>query len=411
MTCQPSTETSIFIKPFDADSESDFTFLYSLWTEVFPDWPIDQDLLGKILRHPFLSALGRHFIAFESPLSLDPASASASTTISKVDSTTNPNADWDSLKAVGFILAYLGDGGKKGYISALGVLPQYRGKGVGSKLLERGLVGLKSAGAAGEELHGDTESGEGMKIVIGSEMPRFWPGLPIGFVEGGGDWDARKWWGRRGFKKPTGGPIIKDLFKDIRTEVVPADVRERVEMIVKEKGLRFAPWDESGYDECMEKQSDNFSWVKAYAVLAASNQYHEVMVAFDAETNEQLGWTLMCGPEVVVKDMFAFMPISGDVAFAEQDREGEGKGERKIGLIAAVGVDEKARGRGVGLAMVVKAMENLKERGVEGIFVDSVTIRDFYEKMGFEMRWEYETWEFVGSGEGKVVESQLNDTE
>jgi len=189
-------------------------------------------------------------------------------------------------------------------------------------------------------------------------------------------------------------------------------------------------------------------------VLAASNQYHEVMVAFDAETNDQLGWTLMCGPDAILKDMFAFMPITGDVAFAGGDEKvgglgaGGGEGEemrkekRKIGLIAAVGVDKKARGRGVGLAMVVRAMEvslhtisnshfyvgtlmvelgmcwrcesgfhdavayicfgqNLKERGMEGIFIDSVAIRDFYEKLGFEMRWEYESWESVEGGEGK----------
>lgn len=92
------------------------------------------------------------------------------------------------------------------------------------------------------------------------------------------------------------------------------------------------------------------------------------MVAFDAETNEQLGWTLMCGPDAIVKDMFAFMPRSGDVAFAGEDEEfGDERREenreeirrenKKIGLIAAVGVDKKARGRGVGLAMVVRAME------------------------------------------------------
>ena len=94
------------------------------------------------------------------------------------------------------------------------------------------------------------------------------------------------------------------------------------------------------------------------------------MVAFDAETNEQLGWTLMCGPDAIVKDMFAFMPISGDVAFGEVGLDEEVGGQRreekredmrrenkKIGLIAAVGVDVKARGRGVGLAMVVRAME------------------------------------------------------
>ena len=38
---------------------------------------------------------------------------------------------------------------------------------------------------------------------------------------------------------------------------------------------------------------------------------------------------------------------------------------------------------------------------MEGIFIDSVAIRDFYEKLGFEMRWEYESWELVEGGEAK----------
>lgn len=119
-------------------------------------------------------------------------------------------------------------------------------------------------------------------------------------------------------------------------------------------------------------------WVEAYERLAAANQYHEVMVAFDAETNEQLGWTLMCSPSAVVLDDFAFifhMPS-----------------KKKTGLIGCVGVDEKARGKGVGLALLVKAIENMKERGVEGVMIDWVTIRGFYELLGFEPAWECETY-------------------
>jgi beta-N-acetylhexosaminidase len=104
------------------------------------------------------------------------------------------------------------------------------------------------------------------------------------------------------------------------------------------------------------------------------------MVAFDAETNAQLGWTLMCSHTAIVSDTFAFLPLL-------PSRE-------KTGLIAAVGVDASARGKGVGLAMMVKAMENMRQRGVEGVFIDSVVIQDFYEKLGFETFWEYEGYEW-----------------
>lgn len=100
------------------------------------------------------------------------------------------------------------------------------------------------------------------------------------------------------------------------------------------------------------------------------------MVAFDPDTNAQIGWTLMCSHSAIISDIFAFLPLMPS--------------KEKTGLIAAVGVDESARGKGVGLALMVKAMENMQERGIEGVFIDSVIIRGFYERLGFETCWEYE---------------------
>lgn len=78
----------------------------------------------------------------------------------------------------------------------------------------------------------------------------------------------------------------------------------------------------------------------------------------------------------MASEIFAFLPLMPS--------------KEKTGLIAAVGVDESARGKGVGLALVVKAIENMRDRGVEGVFIDTVEIRGFYERLGFETWWEYE---------------------
>lgn len=104
------------------------------------------------------------------------------------------------------------------------------------------------------------------------------------------------------------------------------------------------------------------------------------MVAIDPETDKQVGWTVMCDPTSIVSQAYAFIPLmpSGN----------------KTGLIAAVGVDESVRGKGVGLALMVKALENLRKRGIEGVFIDSVE-RDsegFYERLGFDTKWRYEVW-------------------
>jgi beta-N-acetylhexosaminidase len=106
------------------------------------------------------------------------------------------------------------------------------------------------------------------------------------------------------------------------------------------------------------------------------------MVALDPDTNEQVGWTFMCSHDAIVSDIYAFMPLMPT--------------EKKTGLIAAVGVDKSARGKGVGLALLVKAIENMKERGIEGIFIDSTVLENFYEKLGFNVVWEYEGYVWQG---------------
>lgn len=93
-----------------------------------------------------------------------------------------------------------------------------------------------------------------------------------------------------------------------------------------------------------------------------------------------MGWTLMCQPNCVVGQDFAFLPLLPS--------------KEKTGLIACVGVDESARKRGVGLALLVKAMEFMKDRGLEGVLIDWVVIRGFYETLGFEVFWEYEKYDW-----------------
>lgn len=118
-------------------------------------------------------------------------------------------------------------------------------------------------------------------------------------------------------------------------------------------------------------------WVKAYERLAAANQHHEVMVALSA-TGEQVGWTLMCSPSSLFCLDFAFLPLMPS--------------KNKTGIIACVGVDKSARGGGIGLALLVKAMENMKARGIEGVYIDSVVIRGFYETLGYVPVWDFEQY-------------------
>ena len=101
------------------------------------------------------------------------------------------------------------------------------------------------------------------------------------------------------------------------------------------------------------------------------------MVAFDSQ-GQQVGWTLMLGPiSPRLNYVWAFPQLCGP----------------KTGLIGAVGVDAEHRKSGIGLALLCHAIENMKRRGVEGVFVDWVALDGYYEQLGFK------TWRSYRPGE------------
>ncbi|KAF9763124.1 hypothetical protein IL306_003243 [Fusarium sp. DS 682] len=307
-------------------SEEDIQKAWKLWHTIFPDWPIEQGRFVKVL----FGLKGQHWVHEH-----------------------------------GFCLSFYSESGSLGRIAAIGVLPDYRGKGLGTALLEKGKTGMRNAAK---------DSGQELKsLVMGSIFPRFWYQVPTSISP-----EAKEFLSHRG--SYTTEITTRDLYKDIRSEIAPPEIMERV----SKTNVKFTPWSPEMYEECMNKQQELFTWGGIYAALAAQGQYHEVMVAIDPDTNKQIGWTLMCSYSSAAGEFFAFLPLlpSGE----------------KTGLIAAVGVDEAARGKGVGLALVVKAMENLKERGMEGVFIDAVAIKGFYERLGFEPHWEYEACSFDEAG-------------
>ncbi|KAK0115910.1 hypothetical protein ONS95_012953 [Cadophora gregata] len=314
--------TKYDIRPL-SKSDEDILHLLSLWQMIFPKWPMELKHLAQNLRQEY----GHHFI--------------------------HEN---------GFVMSFFFslEGINHGKITAVGVLPEYRGKGLGTTLVAKAREAL-------------TEQGKLKSLQFGSVFPRFWPSVPIDFPQ-----ETKDFLLHRGFRKPI-EPTARDFYRNITGEIAPPDILARVSKLP----LKFVPWSPELYDECITKQRANFKnvgWVEAYERLALAKQHHEALVAIDPSTNAQLGWTLMCSPSAVVLDDFAFINLLPS--------------KEKTGLIGCVGVDKKARGKGVGLALLVKAIENMKKRGVEGVMIDWVTIRGFYELLGFKVAWEYETFEW-----------------
>lgn len=315
------------IKAFNGSYEEVST-LHNLWMSVFPDWPIDHERLEQLLK----TDNGLHLV-----------------------------------HAHGFCLSFLADG-VDGKIACIGVLKEHRRIGLGTALINKATAGLR-ARMPNPTKYVKLQEGELQSLNIGSSFPRFWAGVPLSF-----DMEYRDWFVNRGFRR-SAKPTARDLFKSIKTEIVPANIMSGVEKC----SATFAPWTSEGYEECMVKQQENFghnaAWVQAYTRLAAAGQHSSVLVAH-SPTGAQIGWTIMSSPSTVFAADFAFLPLMPTGA--------------KTGVIACVGVDKAHRGGGLGLALLVRAMEDMRRRGVEGVYIDWVVIRGFYEKLGFGVEWEFE---------------------
>lgn len=123
-------KTNYGMKVLSNPNEGDIQKIYDLWHQIFPTWPISILRLTKLLQN----SQGKYL-----------------------------------LHDGGFCLAYLFDDGMA-KISAIGVLPQFRGKGLGTAFIFK----------AREELN---QLGELKSFGIGSVFPRFWAGVPIDVLQ------------------------------------------------------------------------------------------------------------------------------------------------------------------------------------------------------------------------------------
>ncbi|KAK5800375.1 hypothetical protein VI817_002587 [Penicillium citrinum] len=263
-------------------------------------------------------------------------------------------------EVVGFCVAYYNADGppKTVHVAVLAVKPAYRNRGIGTSLLtETRSFFRKQFGVE--------------NLKLGSSFPRFWPGVPHDLGE-----DIQKFFIHRGWRLNSPSSRSVDLYQNIENFQAPEKYMSRA----KERGFTFAPLKPEDYETCLVGQRKNFSdkagWVEAFVALHPSKFPDSVMVAYDSQGN-QVGWTLMLGSPDVINYVWAFPQMCGP----------------KTGLIGCVGVDEEHRKSGIGLAMVCHAVENMKHRGIKGVFVDWVALEGYYEKAGFE------TWRSYRPGE------------
>ena len=60
--------------------------------------------------------------------------------------------------------------------------------------------------------------------------------------------------------------------------------------------------------------------------------------------------------------------------------------DKHTGAIGCVGVAEAERGRGIGLGLVARASELLRDQGLTSCYIDWVFLTEFYARLGYE-KW------------------------
>jgi ribosomal protein S18 acetylase RimI-like enzyme len=115
------------------------------------------------------------------------------------------------------------------------------------------------------------------------------------------------------------------------------------------------------------------NWLKYFQLVANQSGYEDILIALD-EQNTIAG-------SLLVRDQRATWRKNG-VLWDELLGDA-------VGGIGCVGVSESHRGQGIGLAMVARATELLKERNCNTGFIGWTTLTDWYAKLGFQPWREY----------------------
>lgn len=184
----------------------DLEDMVSIWNAALPSYALPADSLRALIS----SSNQQHFVA-------------------RVES-----------RVVGFCLAYLNAFGPPTpvHIAAVAVLPEHQGRGIGSALLTEARSHFRS--------HFSTNS-----LKLGSNFPRFWPGIPRELSA-----KVQDFFVHRGFRLNPLSARSTDLYQDIRNFVSPEKYINRA----RERGFRFAPLRPQDYAECLIGQKKNFSY-------------------------------------------------------------------------------------------------------------------------------------------------------
>jgi ribosomal protein S18 acetylase RimI-like enzyme len=249
---------------------------------------------------------------------------------------------WQDDRLVGFVATQLDRSDPaSGGIPALYVDPRYQRRGIGTALHEAALTRLHEAGAS--------------SLQIGGGHSRFWPGVPDNLPAAKPFFEARGW---------TFSELCYDLAQRMRDYQSPDDLTDDIalELALPEDARALLEFERREFQ----------GWVGAFQQVVDAGDFDDLLLARDSHTRAIVGSLILYSHRSHASRVDGFWTrLLGD----------------PLGEIGCVGVAKAVNGRGIGTAMVARASEILKARGVVAVHIGWVFRVNFYGRLGYA-KWQ-----------------------
>ncbi|HVA92388.1 MAG TPA: GNAT family N-acetyltransferase [Chloroflexota bacterium] len=254
----------------------------------------------------------------------------------------------DSGAILGFVATQVAPGASAGHIGMLLVVPALRRRGIGRALHDLALARLREHG-----VH---------RVQLGGGETYLWPGVPSTLEAALAFFGACGW---------TFTETSYDLTQDFRDYQAPPVLDQRV----AELGVEMETGTRKGVADLMTFVAREFpSWEVVYRSVAEHGDYSDFLVARDRDGR-------------IIGAVILYTPLSHTRRLDVRWKTLLGE---DVGAIGAVGVAAADRGSGVGHALVARAAEILRERGVRLGFIGWAWMIGLYGELGFQVWQEYQ---------------------
>lgn len=249
-------------------------------------------------------------------------------------------------RIIGFVAAQI-DRGNPGWssIAALFVDPYFQRRGIGTALHAAALAHLRTNAAT--------------KVQLGAGgYSYFWPGVPTNLPAARPFFEAQGW---------IFNETCCDLAQSMQQYHAPED--PAVDAVIE----LATPADAT---ELLEFERREFPhWLGPFQSNVDRGDFNALLLARDPASRAIIGTLILYSPLAHPSSFDGFWKlILGD----------------PLGEIGCVGVAEALHGQGIGSAMMVRAAEILKQRGVASVHIGWVSRVNFYRRLGYAVWRHYD---------------------